>query len=223
MPVPRLFTAFDLRGVRFPNRIVISPMQMYLSRDGKGSDWHFQHLAKYVVGGAGCVFTEVLCVEPRGRNTHWDMGLWDDAQVPPLARIAGFLRENGAVPPPRSATAAPRRRASAPSTATALWAEADAARGEPPWTPLGPTTEPAAEGYHRPHALTVAEIAGIVDAFGAAARRVVSDGVEVANDDYEGGRAPVAGAPAGRRQPMSFNAKSVGPPGPAPGRRRRCG
>jgi len=68
MHAPHLFTPFELRGVRFANRIVISPMQMYLARDALAGDWHFQHLAKYAVGGAGCVFTEVLCVEPRGRS-----------------------------------------------------------------------------------------------------------------------------------------------------------
>ena len=54
-------------------------MQMYLAGDdGIATDWHFQHLAKYAVAGAGCVFTEVLPPEARGRNTHWDLGIWDD-------------------------------------------------------------------------------------------------------------------------------------------------
>ena len=28
-----LFSPYELRGVRFPNRVVISPMQMYLARE----------------------------------------------------------------------------------------------------------------------------------------------------------------------------------------------
>jgi len=178
MPVPRLFTPFDLSGVRFPNRIVVSPMQMYLSRDGMASDWHFQHLAKYAVGGAGCVFTEVLCVEPRGRNTHWDMDLWNDTQVPPLARIGEFLRANGAVPAAQIGHCGAKAARQFPFDGHGPLGEADAARGEPPWTPLGPTSEPAAEAYHHPHALTVSEIADVVDAFGAAARRVVAAGFD---------------------------------------------
>ena len=97
-PTSALFSPFELRGARFPNRVVVSPMQMYLAREGMANDWHFQHLAKYAVARAGCVFTEVLCVEPRGRNTHWDLGIWSDAQVPPLARIRAFVESCGAVP-----------------------------------------------------------------------------------------------------------------------------
>ncbi len=51
-----LFSPLTLRGVTFPNRIVIAPMQMYKAGpDGLATDWHFQHLAKYAVGGAGTV------------------------------------------------------------------------------------------------------------------------------------------------------------------------
>ena len=42
------------RAITFPNRIVIAPMQMYKATpDGLATDWHFQHLAKYAIGGAG--------------------------------------------------------------------------------------------------------------------------------------------------------------------------
>jgi 2,4-dienoyl-CoA reductase-like NADH-dependent reductase (Old Yellow Enzyme family) len=83
-----LFSPFQLRDVRFPNRIVIGPMQMYVaSADGMANDWHFQHLAKYAVGGAGAVMTEALIVDPIGRNTYADCGIWSDAHVPALKRI----------------------------------------------------------------------------------------------------------------------------------------
>ena len=69
-----LFSSFRLRAVTFPNRIVIAPMQMYKSApDGLATDWHFQHLAKYAIGGAGTVMTEGLIVDPIGRNTYGDL------------------------------------------------------------------------------------------------------------------------------------------------------
>src|SRR5262245_15129748 len=65
-----------IRDVKFPNRIVIGPMQMYVAgADGMANDWHFQHLAKYAVGGAGTVMTEALIVDPIGRNTYADCGI----------------------------------------------------------------------------------------------------------------------------------------------------
>lgn len=175
-PKSVLFSPFELRGVRFPNRVVISPMQMYLARDGMGNDWHFQHLAKYAVARAGCVFTEVLCVEPRGRNTHWDMGIWKDEQMPPLVRIREFVESCGAVPAAQIGHCGGKASRQRPFDGHGPLGEADAARGEPPWTPVGPIAEPSAPGYHVPHELTTAEIVAIVDAFADGTRRVAQAG-----------------------------------------------
>ena len=70
-PAPRspsmLFSPLQLRDVRFPNRIVIGPMQTSVAgADGLTNDWHFQHLAKYTLGGAGSVMIEALIVDPIG-------------------------------------------------------------------------------------------------------------------------------------------------------------
>ena len=93
----RLFTPYLLRGMRARNRVVISPMQQYSAADGMATDWHLAHLARFAMGGAGIVFVESTAVEERGRNTHGDVGLWKDAQIAPLARVAHALRRDGAV------------------------------------------------------------------------------------------------------------------------------
>ena len=175
-PKSILFSPWRLRGVQFSNRVVISPMQMYLAHDGVANDWHFQHLAKYAVARAGCVFTEVLCVEPRGRNTHWDLGIWNDEQVPPLVRIREFVESCGAVAAAQIGHCGGKASRQRPFDGHGPLGEADAARGEPPWTPVGPIAEPSAPGYHMPHELTTAEIAGIVEAFAAGTRRVAQAG-----------------------------------------------
>ena len=175
-PKSVLFSPYELRGVRFPNRVVISPMQMYLAHDGVANDWHFQHLAKYAVARAGCVFTEVLCVEPRGRNTHWDLGIWNDEQVPPLVRIREFVESCGTVAAAQIGHCGGKASRQRPFDGHGPLGDLDAARGEPPWTPMGPIAEPSAPGYHVPHELTTAEIAGIMDAFANGTRRVAKAG-----------------------------------------------
>ena len=175
-PKPALFSPFELRGVRFPNRVVVSPMQMYLAEGGTANDWHFQHLAKYAAARAGCVFTEVLCVEPRGRNTHWDLGIWSDDHVPPLARIRAFVESCGAVSAAQIGHCGGKASRQRPFDGHGPLGEEDAARGEPPWTPAGPIAEASAPGYHLPHALSAAEVADVVDAFAAGTRRVVRAG-----------------------------------------------
>jgi len=95
---PLLFTPITIRGVTVKNRIVVSPMCQYSAEDGLANDWHFAHLAKFALGGAGIVFVEATAVVPEGRITHGDLGLWSERQQAPLSRITGFLREHGSVP-----------------------------------------------------------------------------------------------------------------------------
>src|SRR3954454_9504049 len=103
-----LFSPYQLRGVTFPNRIVIAPMQMYKTQpDGKAHDWHFQHLAKYAVGGAGTVMTEALIVDPVGRNSYGECVLWSAERVPALHRIADFVHDQVALPGPHLDHAGP--------------------------------------------------------------------------------------------------------------------
>src|SRR5690606_18863260 len=93
-----LFTPLTIRGVTMRNRIMVSPMCQYSCRDGFATDWHLVHLGSRAVGGAGLVMAEATAVEPRGRITPEDLGIWNEAQVEPLGRIAHFVRDQGAVP-----------------------------------------------------------------------------------------------------------------------------
>jgi anthraniloyl-CoA monooxygenase len=44
VPVPPMFTPFRLRGMTLPNRVVVSPMDMYCAEDGVPNDFHLVHL-----------------------------------------------------------------------------------------------------------------------------------------------------------------------------------
>ncbi|MDU9004306.1 bifunctional salicylyl-CoA 5-hydroxylase/oxidoreductase [Sedimentitalea todarodis] len=64
-----MFAPFRLRDMELKNRVVVSPMAQYKARDGMPTDWHFVHYAERAKGGAGLVFTEMLCVSMEGRIT----------------------------------------------------------------------------------------------------------------------------------------------------------
>jgi 2,4-dienoyl-CoA reductase-like NADH-dependent reductase (Old Yellow Enzyme family) len=96
--VAPLLAPFQLRDVVLPSRIVISPMCTYSADEGIANDWHFAHLAKFALGGAGTIFVEATAVERDGRLSQGDLGLWDDTQISPLRRITDFLRQCGSVP-----------------------------------------------------------------------------------------------------------------------------
>jgi len=174
-----LFSPFTLRGVTIPNRVVVAPMQMYEADDGFANDWHLAHLGRFAMARAGLVFTEVLCVEPRGRSTYRDCGIWKDEHIAPLQRIAALLRRCGTVPGAQIGHCGPKAARQTPWAGLRPLGPADASRGEPPWTPVASTDEPSAEGYHVPEALSGAEIARVVDAFGQGARRCAEAGFDV--------------------------------------------
>ena len=85
-----LLSPSRFRDVTLRNRIVVSPMCEYSSRDGFAHDWHFVHLGSRAVGGAGLILTEAAAVMPGGRISPDDLGVYDDAHVEMLARIFAF-------------------------------------------------------------------------------------------------------------------------------------
>ena len=55
-----LFTPFTLAGITFRNRIFVSPMCQYSSKDGLPGEWHLVHLGSRAVGGGGLVMVEQI-------------------------------------------------------------------------------------------------------------------------------------------------------------------
>lgn len=88
---PPLFTPYTLRGLTLPNRIVVSPMDMYSAADGVPNDFHLVHLGSRALGGAGLVVTEMTCVSPEGRISLGCTGLYDEAQEAAWTRIVAFV------------------------------------------------------------------------------------------------------------------------------------
>src|SRR6187397_2256359 len=93
-----LFTPLPIRGITLPNRIAVSPMCEYSSPDCFATDWHLVHLGSRAVGGAGLVIVEATAVEPDGRITFGDLGIWKDEHIAELKRITAFIKSQGAVP-----------------------------------------------------------------------------------------------------------------------------
>ncbi|WP_446744100.1 NADH:flavin oxidoreductase/NADH oxidase [Silvibacterium acidisoli] len=167
-----LFSPLAQRSVTFPNRIAVSPMCQYSYDDGIANDWLFVHLGSRAVGGSGIVFTEAAAVSPEGRITPGDLGIWSDAHIAPLARVASFVKEHGAVPGVQLAHAG-RKASMAKPWDTPMQAVPVAEGG---WQPVGPSTNAFAESYATPAALDRAGMDKVIADFVAAAQRAVSAG-----------------------------------------------
>ncbi|HUK17552.1 MAG TPA: NADH:flavin oxidoreductase/NADH oxidase [Bryobacteraceae bacterium] len=169
-----LFGPLRVRDVTFRNRIAISPMCQYSSEDGFANDWHLVHLGSRAVGGAAAVITEAAAVEPRGRISPHDLGIWSDDHIEMLGRIARFIAGQGAVPGMQIAHAG--RKA---STARPWEGGGPISPFGGGWRPVAPSPIPFRAGDPAPAELSAAEIACVVEAFAAAARRVLAAGFEL--------------------------------------------
>ncbi|AJY47914.1 NADH:flavin oxidoreductase/NADH oxidase [Martelella endophytica] len=89
----KLFTPFEMRSLTLKNRIVVSPMCQYRAVDGRANHWHTVHLGNLALSGAGIVIIEATAVEPAGRITPGDLGLYDDATEAALKTTLEAVRE----------------------------------------------------------------------------------------------------------------------------------
>jgi 2,4-dienoyl-CoA reductase-like NADH-dependent reductase (Old Yellow Enzyme family) len=179
MTIPLLFQPIELRGVRLRNRIVISPMCQYSAQDGQVSDWHLVHLGKFAQGGAGAVFVEATAVEKRGRITHGDTGIWDDAHIPGLKKIAEFVRSQGAAPALQLAHAGRKASMARPWYGNGPLTQADFDRGDRPWSTVAPTEQPIDSGWITPRAFKEGDFQTVLNAYRNAVRRAVAAGFDI--------------------------------------------
>ena len=149
-------------------------MCQYSYEDGFSNDWQLVHLGSRAAGGAGLVFAEATAVEEKGRISPGDLGIWKDAHVEPLARVARFVASQGAVPAIQLAHAGRKASTGVPWITEKPLGEKDGG-----WTPMGPSAIPFAEGYPTPEALDKAGIARVVKSFQAAAKRALQAGFQV--------------------------------------------
>jgi 2,4-dienoyl-CoA reductase-like NADH-dependent reductase (Old Yellow Enzyme family) len=179
LPSPQLLSPFKVRDLTLKNRIVVSPMCQYSAIDGVATDWHLVHLGRFAIGGAALVFVEATGVEARGRISPGDMGLWNDDQARTLARIAEFLKANGAAAGIQLAHAGRKGSTRRPWDGGAELNAEDAAKGEPPWETLAPSAIPFADTYPMPKAMRTADMGEVIVAFREATRRADAAGFDV--------------------------------------------
>ena len=96
--MPDLFSPFTLKGITLRNRIVMSPMTMYNSVDGKLDDYHVSYLGARAAGGFALVFGEQMAITPDGRTTTSCAGIWSDDQIEGHARVCAIIERMGGIP-----------------------------------------------------------------------------------------------------------------------------
>lgn len=169
-----IFEPLQLREITLPNRIGMSPMCQYSALDGVVGDWHFVHYGSRSVGGLGLMIVEATAVLPGGRISLGDVGLWNDAQIEPLAKVVCQARAQGC------AVAAQLAHAGRKAGVGLGWeAQHSLTKAEGGWQSAAPSAISFGEGYDVPQALDEAGIRKVVDAFVSATRRARAAGFDV--------------------------------------------
>lgn len=171
-PIRGLFDELKIRDVRLASRIAVSPMCQYSCENGFATEWHIVHLGGRAVGGAALVIAEATAVLPEARISPQDLGIWSEAHIEPLARIAKFIHSQGSVAGIQLAHAG--RKA---STARPWEGGGKLTEQQGGWSDIvAPSALPFAPNYPMPNAATTDRIAAIVDAFGKATQRALDAG-----------------------------------------------
>ena len=150
-------------------------MCQYSAQDGLPTDWHLVHLGARAIGGAALVIAEATAVSPEGRITPGCTGIWSGTHADRFARIAEFIKSQGAVPGIQLAHAGRKASAYAPWRGQGNLPESDPEA----WQPIGPSAIPFGGTLTRiPSAMTKADIARVRGDFVSAARRALEAGFE---------------------------------------------
>jgi len=171
---PHLFNPLTIRSITLKNRIVVSPMCQYSSDDGFANDWHFVHLGSRAVGGAGLVFTEATAVNPQGRISPRDLGIWKDEHIEQLKKITRFIEQQGSIPGMQLAHAGRKASITEPWNGDKLIPEADGG-----WKIVAPSPIAFSDNKGLPEELTQQGIDNIAADFKAAAQRALAAGFKV--------------------------------------------
>lgn len=169
-----LFTALPLRSLELANRIVVSPMCQYSAVEGRAQPWHAVHLGHLAIGGPGLVLVEASAVEPAGRITHGDLGLYDDATEEALARTLETVRSVSGVPVGIQLAHAGRKASSARPWEGGRLIDVDAGG----WQRVAPSAVPVSEEEAPPRALERDELEALKLRFVESVRRADRLGID---------------------------------------------
>jgi 2,4-dienoyl-CoA reductase-like NADH-dependent reductase (Old Yellow Enzyme family) len=175
VPAAKLFQPLTVGGLTLDNRIVIAPMCQYSAEDGAMTDWHIQHLGQLAASGAGLLTIEATAVEPEGRISFADVGLWDDRTEAAMARVLNAVRRYSTMPIAIQLAHAGRKASTDLPWRGGAQLAPDHANG---WQTVAPSALPFEASENAPTALDKAGLDRIRDAFADAARRSARLGLD---------------------------------------------
>jgi NADPH2 dehydrogenase len=159
-----LLTPLAFSGLSLRNRIVMPPMWSgQATPEGCVTDAIVEYHRKRAAAGCGLVIVEHAFVHPRGRHSSTQLGVYSDAMVEGLRRLAAAVKAEGSVVALQISHSGSKG--------------SSAAIGQRPLAP-SEILHPYQPSGEIPEALAVAQVQEVVAAFGQAAVRACEAGFD---------------------------------------------
>ncbi|CAO3601126.1 unnamed protein product [Absidia cylindrospora] len=171
-----LFSPITTKSVTAHNKIVVAPMGMFSAENGYMNDFHLVHHGSFALKGAGSIIMEATAVEPRGRVTPHDVGLWEDGQIAPIKKVVDFIKAQGSVPGLQLNHGGRKASMGSPFAEVRLLLEHEGG-----WSQdvVGPSDLPVDEHHAIPRPLTMDEMLQLKQKWVDAALRADKAGIEI--------------------------------------------
>ena len=171
----QLFSAEKIGELNLTNRIVIAPMCQYSAESGQASAWHRIHYGSLATSGAGLLIMEATAVEPIGRISAGDLGLWDDMTEAALQSVLSDVRAWSPIRLGIQLCHAGRK-----ASSHLPWQGGHKLQlSEGGWQTVAPSALGFTEQDETPESLDLAGIVRIKQAFVESALRAVRTGIEL--------------------------------------------
>jgi len=170
----KLFSPISLGPMALTNRIDIAPMCQYSADEGLATDWHMIHLGHLALSGAGLLTIEATAVNPEGRISPGDLGLWSDDHANALAPVIKAIRKYAPIKVAIQLAHAGRKASCAVPWEGGL----NIAIGDGGWQTVAPSNVPYADSDTVPLALDDAALKQVTADFVATAIRAHKLGLD---------------------------------------------
>lgn len=140
------------------------------------TDWHVSHLGGIAQRGPGMMMVEATAVQPEGRITPQDVGLWKDSQIEPMRRIIEFVHSQNQKIGVQIAHAGRKASTIAPWLTAAVVATENV--GGWPTKVKGPSDIPFDASSPTPNAMAKEDIEQFKADWAAAVKRAIAAGAD---------------------------------------------
>ena len=156
-----LLSPVEMAGLSLKNRVVMPPMCMYevKNEDGLPTAFHHVHYGARAIGGVGLIIQEATAVEPDGRLSNRDLGIWSDRQGRALADLVMELKAFG--------------------SKVGIQLSHGGRKAADALQPIGPSAVGYSKEYQVPKEMTLDDIQRVQSAFVSAARRAQEAGYDM--------------------------------------------